>query len=127
MNIRDWLHVDDHCRGVDLLIEKGVPGEVYNIGGGNQVKNVDLTHRILELAGKPTSLIKPVADRPGHDRRYSLDTGKLESLGWTPQEDFTRGLARKVEWYRENEAWWRPIKEQDPAFKQYYQAQYGDR
>src|SRR3954447_26848850 len=92
-NERDWLHVDDHCRGVDLLIDKGTSGEVYNIGGGNQVKNVDLTHRILELVGKPTSLIKPVADRPGHDRRYSLSTRKLEGLGWAPQEDFVHGLA----------------------------------
>jgi dTDP-glucose 4,6-dehydratase len=126
-NERDWLHVDDHCRGVDLLIDKGRSGEVYNIGGGNQVKNVDLTHRLLELVGKPTSLIKPVADRPGHDRRYSLSTAKLEALGWKPQEDFRQGLARTVQWYRDNEAWWRPIKDQDPGFKQYYQAQYGKR
>jgi dTDP-glucose 4,6-dehydratase len=126
-NERDWLHVDDHCRGVDLLIGKGVPGEVYNIGGGNQVKNVDLTHRILELVGKPTSLIKPVADRPGHDRRYSLDTGKLEALGWTPLERFEEGLARTVAWYRENEWWWRPIKDEDPEYKKYYQGQYGNR
>jgi dTDP-glucose 4,6-dehydratase len=126
-NERDWLHVDDHCRGIDLLIDKGEPGEVYNIGGGNQVKNVDLTHRLLELVGKPTSLIKPVADRQGHDRRYSLGTAKLEGLGWKPQEDFPQGLARTVQWYRENEAWWRPIKDQDPAFRQYYQAQYGKR
>jgi dTDP-glucose 4,6-dehydratase len=126
-NERDWLHVDDHCRGVDLLIEKGVPGEVYNIGGGNQVKNVDLTHRILELVGKPVSLIKPVADRPGHDRRYSLSTEKLESLGWQPLEAFEQGLARTVQWYRDNEAWWRPIKDQDPAFRKYYQDQYGNR
>ena len=126
-NERDWLHVEDHCRGVDLLIDKGVPGEVYNIGGGNQVKNVDLTHRILELVGKPTSLIKPVADRPGHDRRYSLSTAKLESLGWAPLENFEQGLARTVQWYRQNEAWWRPIKDQDPAFRKYYQEQYGSR
>ena len=126
-NERDWLHVDDHCRGVDLLIEHGAPGEVYNIGGGNQVKNVDLTHRILELVGKPPSLIKPVADRPGHDRRYSLDTAKLESLGWKPLERFDDGLAKTVQWYRENERWWRPIKNEDPAFRKYYQEQYGSR
>jgi dTDP-glucose 4,6-dehydratase len=126
-NERDWLHVDDHCRGVDLLIEQGTPGEVYNIGGGNQVKNVDLTHRILALVGKPLSLIKPVADRPGHDRRYSLDTGKLESLGWRPRERFEDGLAKTVRWYRENERWWRPIKNEDPAFRKYYQEQYGNR
>ncbi len=126
-NERDWLHVDDHCRGVDLLIDKGVDGEVYNIGGGNQVKNVDLTHRLLELVGKPTSLIKPVADRPGHDRRYSLDTAKLESLGWKPQERFEEGLAKTVRWYRDNEWWWRPIKDEDAEYRKYYQSQYGNR
>jgi dTDP-glucose 4,6-dehydratase len=126
-NERDWLHVDDHCRGVDLLIDKGVNGDVYNIGGGNQVKNVDLTHRLLELVGKPRSLIKPVADRPGHDRRYSLDTTKLEALGWKPQERFEEGLAKTVRWYRENEWWWRPIKDEDPEYRQYYQSQYGNR
>jgi dTDP-glucose 4,6-dehydratase len=126
-NERDWLHVDDHCRGIDVLIDKGASGEVYNIGGGNQVKNVDLTHRILELVGKPPSLIKPVADRPGHDRRYSLATAKLEALGWKPRHDFAHGLADTVRWYRENEAWWRPIKDQDPAFRTYYQEQYGHR
>ena len=126
-NERDWLHVDDHCRGVDLLIERGVSGEVYNIGGGNQVKNVDLTHKILKLVGKPPALIKPVADRQGHDRRYSLDTAKLESLGWKPRADFEAGLAQTVNWYRENERWWRPIKNEDPAFRKYYQEQYGNR
>jgi dTDP-glucose 4,6-dehydratase len=126
-NERDWLHVDDHCRGVDLLIDKGVNGEVYNIGGGNQVKNVDLTHRLLELVGKPRSLIKPVADRPGHDRRYSLDTTKLEALGWKPQERFEEGLTKTVRWYRENEWWWRPIKDEDPEYRQYYRSQYGNR
>ncbi len=100
LNVRDWLHVDDHCRGIDVVIDKGQPGEVYNIGGGNEVRNVDLTHRILELAGKPTSLIRPVADRPGHDRRYALDTTKLKSLGWQPEVPFDRGLAGTVEWYR---------------------------
>src|SRR3954462_6627422 len=127
LNERDWLHVDDHCRGVDLLIERGAPGEVYNIGGGNHVRNVDLTHRILELVGKPASLIKPVADRQGTDRRYSLDTAKLQSLGWRPLESFEQGLARTVKWYRDNERWWRPIKDEDPEFRKYYQSQYGHR
>ena len=126
-NVRDWLHVDDHCRAIDLLIEKGTNGEVYNIGGGNEVMNVDLTHRILEALGKPTSLIKPVADRPGHDRRYCLDTDKLRGVGWTAREPFEEGLRRTIEWYRANDWWWRPIKEQDPAFKAYYQAQYQQR
>jgi dTDP-glucose 4,6-dehydratase len=126
-NERDWLHVDDHCRGVDRLIDKGESGEVYNIGGGNQVKNIDLTHRLLELVGKPTSLITPVPDRPGHDRRYSLDTSKLEGTGWQPQHGFERGLAETVAWYKQNEWWWRPIKDRDPEFRKYYQAQYGNR
>ncbi len=127
LNVRDWLHVLDHCRAVDLLIAGGESGEVYNIGGGNEVKNVDLTHRILELTGRPASLIQPVADRLGHDRRYALDTGKLRALGWAPEVSFDAGLAATVEWYRANERWWRPIKEQDPAFRAYYQTQYGNR
>ncbi len=126
-NERDWLHVSDHCRAVDLLIERGVSGEVYNIGGGNQIRNIDLTHRILDLLGKPTSLIRPVTDRPGHDRRYSLDTAKLESVGWRPEVAFDRGLAETVSWYREHERWWRPIKDEDPEFRKYYQGQYGTR
>jgi dTDP-glucose 4,6-dehydratase len=127
LNERDWLHVDDHCRAIDLLIDRGTSGEVYNIGGGNQVRNLDLTHRILELVGRPASLVRPVADRPGHDRRYSLDTAKLAALGWSPQERFETGLAKTVAWYRENEWWWRPIKDHDPEYRAYYQGQYGSR
>jgi dTDP-glucose 4,6-dehydratase len=119
--------VDDHCRALDLLIEKAVSGEVYNVGGGNEVANVDLTRRILSALGKPASLIRPVSDRPGHDRRYALDTAKLRGLGWAPQVEFGEGLAATVEWYRRNEWWWRPIKEGDPAFRSYYQAQYDNR
>ena len=125
MNERDWLHVDDHCRAVDLLIDAGADGEVYNIGGGNQVRNVDLTHRILALTGSPDTLIRHVPDRPGHDRRYSLDTGKMRRLGWAPQVAFEEGLAATVDWYRNNEWWWRPIKDKDPAFRAYYDTQYG--
>jgi dTDP-glucose 4,6-dehydratase len=124
-NVRDWLHVLDHCRAIDLLIDKGSNGEVYNIGGGNEVTNLDLTHEILDALGKPRSLIKPVADRPGHDRRYCLDSAKLRSVGWSPQVTFSTGLRDTLDWYRANEWWWRPIKEQDPNFKAYYQAQYG--
>jgi dTDP-glucose 4,6-dehydratase len=123
-NVRDWLHVLDHCRAIDLLIEKGANGEVYNIGGGNEVTNIDLTHRILDGLGKPRSLIRPVTDRPGHDRRYCLDTTKLHSVGWSPQVAFAAGLRDTLEWYRANQWWWRPIKEQDSNFKSYYQAQY---
>jgi dTDP-glucose 4,6-dehydratase len=127
LNERDWLHVLDHCRAVDLLIDAGKPGEVYNVGGGNHVRNIDLTRQILAVLGKPESLIQPVADRPGHDRRYSLDTGKLRALGWSPQAVFEEGLRETADWYRQNEWWWRPIKERDPAFKDYYRQQYGQR
>ena len=126
-NVRDWLHAEDHCRALDLLIDAGASGEVYNIGGGNEVMNVDLTHRILSHLGRPASLITPVADRPGHDRRYCLDTSKLRGLGWTPQVPFERGLGDIIDWYAANEWWWRPIKESDPAFRAYYRTQYGSR
>jgi dTDP-glucose 4,6-dehydratase len=126
-NIRDWLHVLDHCRAVDLLIEKGESGEVYNIGGGNETTNLALTHAILSRLQRPATLIEPVADRPGHDRRYALDTAKLRALGWAPEVPFDRGLDQTVDWYQSNEWWWRPIKEQDPAFREYYQTQYGKR
>ena len=127
LNIRDWLHVMDHCRGVDTVIEHGATGEVYNIGGGNEVRNVDLTYMLLRMADRPESLIKKVQDRQGHDLRYSVDTTKLQKLGWTPQVSFDEGLKDTVRWYRENEWWWRPIKENDPAFRAYYQTQYGSR
>ena len=123
-NIRDWLHVDDHCLAIDLLIEQGRLGETYNIGGGNELTNLDLTHRILELLERPASLIKAVADRPGHDRRYRLDTSKLRALGWQPQSAFQAALSETVDWYARNEWWWRPIKEGSEAFRSYYDRQY---
>ena len=127
LNERDWLHVSDHCAALDLVIHSGAPGEVYNIGGGNSVANRNLTRRILQLLGKPESLIRHVQDRPGHDRRYSLNTSKLHSLGWKPAKPFDEGLAETVDWYRRNEWWWRPIKHQDADFRNYYHAQYGNR
>jgi len=127
LNVRDWLHVEDHCSAIDLLIEHGAGGEVYNVGGGNEVPNIELTRRILALAGKPESLIEPVADRLGHDRRYALDTTKLRAFGWAPRHAFADGLAATVEWYRANAWWWQPIKHQDQAYRAYYQAQYDDR
>ena len=123
---RDWLHVADHCRALDLLIERGRPGEAYNVGGGGELENVALTHLILDLLERPASLVRHVADRPGHDRRYHLDTRKLRALGWAPQIELGPGLRAVVEWYRDNEWWWRPIKEADPAFREYYAQQYGN-
>jgi dTDP-glucose 4,6-dehydratase len=127
LNIRDWLHVMDHCRGIDVVLERGTAGEVYNIGGGNEVRNVDLTRTLLSLCDRPESLIRKVQDRQGHDLRYSLDTTRIRALGWQPRVDFGEGLKDTVRWYRENEWWWRPIKEEDPSFRAYYQAQYGSR
>ena len=122
---RDWLHVSDHCRALDLLIERGRPGEAYNVGGGSELQNAALTGMILDLLERPASLVRHVPDRPGHDRRYRLDTAKLRALGWTPQVEFGTGLRAVVEWYRDNEWWWRPIKDGDPAFRAYYAQQYG--
>jgi len=126
-NIRDWLYVEDHCRAIDLLIEKGKEGEVYNVGGGNLLPNIELTRRILAILGKPETLIRYVADRPGHDRRYALDTTKIKKLGWEPAHSFDEALKATVRWYQENEPWWRKIKENSPAFKEFYQRWYGER
>ena len=126
LNERDWLHVSDHCRALDTVLDSGTPGEVYNVGGGNHVTNIDLTRHILRLTGKTDALIKPVQDRLGHDRRYSLDTTKLRALGWQPAVPFEQGLAETVAWYRANEWWWRPIKEQDAEYQTYYRTQYGE-
>ncbi len=127
MNVRDWLHVDDHCRALDLLIDRGERGETYNIGGGNDVANLDLTRRLLTLLDRPESLITRVADRPGHDRRYALDTAKLRALGWQPKVAFADGLRATVDWYVRNEAWWRPIKERSKAFRAFHDRQYANR
>jgi dTDP-glucose 4,6-dehydratase len=124
-NVRDWLYVLDNCAAIDLVLRRGGDGEVYNIGGGHEVENVALTHEILRLAGKPESLIRHVTDRPGHDRRYSLDSSKVRALGWTPAHPFAEALADTVRWYREHEAWWRPLKSGE--FRAYYERQYGRR
>ncbi|HEY8850190.1 MAG TPA: dTDP-glucose 4,6-dehydratase [Thermoanaerobaculia bacterium] len=126
-NVRDWLFVDDHCAAIDFLIERGTNGEVYNVGGGNERQNRDITTKILEILGKPDSLIKPVADRQGHDRRYALDTTKLETLGFRCDTDFDDALQRTVRWYVDNQPWWRAIKERSAEFRDYYQRQYGAR
>ena len=124
LNVRDWLHVDDHCRAIDLLLDRGRPGEAYNVGGGNTVTNLDLTHRILRALDRPAALVTPVADRPGHDRRYHLDTAKLRALGWRPRTGFDDGLQSTIDWYVRNEQWWRPIKDDDAGYRAYYERQY---
>jgi dTDP-glucose 4,6-dehydratase len=113
LNVRDWLHVDDHCRGIQLVLEKGRAGEVYNIGGGVELTNRELTERLLEACGRDwDEFVQYVEDRKGHDRRYSLNDDKIrEELGYAPQVPFEEGLPATVQWYRDNEAWWRPLKE----------------
>ncbi|HKR65135.1 MAG TPA: dTDP-glucose 4,6-dehydratase [Thermoanaerobaculia bacterium] len=123
-NVRDWLYVEDHCAAIDFLIEHGQNSETYNIGGGNEMENRDITQRILELLNKPQSLIKRVQDRQGHDRRYSIDTQKLESVGFQNTRNFDDALALTVQWYRDNEAWWRAIKEKSAEYRAYYEKQY---
>jgi dTDP-glucose 4,6-dehydratase len=125
MQIRDWMHVEDHCTGIWTAMERGVAGEIYNVGGGHEVPNLEITREILGLTGANESLIRYVADRPGHDRRYALDTTKLRALDWAPARPFTASLADTVEWYRDNRAWWEPIKRGE--YRGYYEAQYGSR
>jgi dTDP-glucose 4,6-dehydratase len=111
-NVRDWLHVDDHCRGIAEVLLHGRAGEIYNIGGGTELTNKELTHLLLEATGRDESFVQRVADRKGHDRRYSVDIGKISSeLGYTPQVNFDEGLAEVVQWYRDNRWWWEPLKE----------------
>jgi dTDP-glucose 4,6-dehydratase len=125
LQIRDWLHVEDHCTGIWNAMEKGVAGEVYNVGGGDEETNLEITRRILELTGCDPGLVRHVTDRPGHDRRYALDTTKSRALGWKPEHDFADGLAETVAWYRESRGWWEPIK--SGAYRTYYETQYGAR
>ncbi|HSQ57870.1 MAG TPA: dTDP-glucose 4,6-dehydratase [Gemmata sp.] len=124
MQIRDWIHVLDHCRGVEAAWRRGKPGEVYNFGGRCEMPNINLTKLLLKLLGKPDSLIRYVKDRPGHDRRYAIDCSKAErELGWRPQVTFDRGLGETIEWYRANAAWVGSIK--SGAYREYYEKQYG--
>lgn len=122
MNVRDWIYVLDNCQALDFVLHQGEDGEVYNIGGGNEKTNIDITHKILKYLDKPESLIKFVKDRPGHDLRYSLDCTKLEKLGWKPERSFDQAIEETVRWYKENEWWWRKIKSGE--FKKYYQEMY---
>jgi dTDP-glucose 4,6-dehydratase len=125
MQVRDWLYVEDHCSGIDLVLHQGEPGEAYNLGGENERYNIDVIRQMLAVLGKPESLITPVDDRPGHDRRYALANDKLHALGWEPSFAFDSALEHTVKWYVENEWWWRKIKSGE--YKEYYKAQYGHR
>jgi dTDP-glucose 4,6-dehydratase len=121
--VRNWLFVEDFARAIDLVLREGAPGEVYNVGGPDEAENIDLVRRLLELTGADGSLIEHVTDRPGHDRRYSLSSDKVRALGWEPRTSLDGGLERTVDWYRENEWWWQPIRSGDYA--EYYEKQYG--
>jgi dTDP-glucose 4,6-dehydratase len=122
---RDWLHVDDHCAAIELILRRGRPGEVYNVGAGAERENLEVARRIVELTGADPGLLRHVADRAGHDRRYSLDSRKIGELGWAPQRDFEEGLADTVAWYRDNRDWWEPIKSGE--YREYYRRQYAGR
>ena len=121
---REWLHVEDHCAAIELVLHEGAPGEAYNIGGVER-ENLELVERFLELTGAPRDLVRHVDDRAGHDRRYALDDAKLRALGWAPQVELSEGLRDTVAWYRDNRSWWEPIKAGE--YREYYEKQYADR
>lgn len=125
-NVRDWLHVEDHCRAIDLIVRNGRVGEVYNVGGHNERTNLEVVKTILKALDKPESLIEYVADRPGHDMRYAIDPTKLETeLGWKPKYNFETGIQQTIEWYLNNQEWWKNILSGE--YKQYFEKQYGER
>lgn len=125
-NIRDWIFVGDHCCAIDAVLRNGRPGEVYNIGGGNERSNIEITRLLLAELGKGESMIEYIADRPGHDLRYAVDSSKIQSeLGWRPALDFAEGLRLTINWYRDNADWWQRIKTGE--YTKYYEQQYGKR
>lgn len=123
--VRDWLHAADHCSAIELVLRKGCAGEVYNVGADDERENLELTRRILELTGAAPALVRHVDDRPGHDRRYSLDSAKIRALGWKPERRLEEGLAETVAWYRDRRDWWEPIKSGE--YREYYRSQYASR
>ncbi|MFH1007804.1 MAG: dTDP-glucose 4,6-dehydratase [Candidatus Latescibacterota bacterium] len=123
LQMRDYQYVQDHCEGIDLVLHNGKPGQIYNLGTGVETRNIDMTRHILRRLGKPESLIHHVADRPGHDRRYSLNCDKIKALGWRSRHSFEEALDQTIDWYVKNESWWRKIK--DGSFAAYYEKQYG--
>jgi dTDP-glucose 4,6-dehydratase len=126
LQVRDYQYVLDHCEGIDLVLHKGEIGGIYNIGTGTEMRNIDMTHLILKLLDKPESLVQPVRDRPGHDRRYAIDVTKIRSLGWEPNHTCEEAIEKTVRWYVENEWWWRPIKRGE-HYQEYYKRQYEGR
>jgi len=124
--MRDYQYVEDHCAGIDTVLHRGELGEIYNLGTGSETRNIDMAHKLLELLGKPTSLLQYVTDRPGHDRRYSLNVDKIRALGWQSQHTFEQAMEETVRWYVDNEWWWRKIKSGE-LYRQYYQAHYSGR
>lgn len=126
LNVRDWLHVEDHCQAIDLVLHKGKNGEVYNVGGNNERTNIEIVKTILKALNKPESLIQYVTDRPGHDRRYAIDATKLrEELGWSPKYNFDTGIEQTINWYLENQDWWENIISGE--YQEYFDNQYGNR
>jgi len=125
--VRDWLYVEDQCEALDLVLHKGVPGEIYNVGAGNEQVNIDVTRAIIRLLGKSEDLIRHVTDRLGHDRRYAVNCAKVRALGWSPQHDFEAGLRKTVQWYVENEPWWQAIKQKQAEYKAWIEKHYGSR
>ncbi len=126
LNVRDWLYVEDHCSAIELILEKGCPGKVYNIGGHNEMRNIDIVKLILKTLQKPDSLITYVTDRKGHDRRYAIDPGFIQrELGWSPATKFETGIHRTIQWYLENRSWWEDIV--NGEYRDYYEQMYGHR
>ena len=126
LNVRDWIYVEDHCEAIDLILRKGSAGEVYNIGGASERRNIDVVKLILQKLGKPESLIQFVKDRPGHDRRYAMDFSKLQrTLGWRPRHTFDQGLAETIDWYLQHESWWKRIISGE--YREYYRKMYEER
>jgi dTDP-glucose 4,6-dehydratase len=126
LNVRDWLFVEDHCKAIDLIVRKGAVGEIYNIGGHNEMRNIDVVKLLLQALGKPESLITYVADRKGHDLRYAIDPTKIHrELGWLPETKFADGIRKTIQWYKDNQAWWAPIVSGE--YQSYYEKMYGNR
>jgi dTDP-glucose 4,6-dehydratase len=125
MQMRDYQYVVDHCEGIDIVLHKGIPGETYNLGTGVETHNIHMAKKMLQLLGKPESLIQFVADRPGHDRRYAINCDKIQALGWKSRHSFEQSLEKTVRWYVDNEWWWRKLKTGE--YLEYYKRQYGER